>query len=69
VRWEDPDTDAFGGLNEAQRLQYADSLTDHRTGYFELVFQLFCQHDMARGKAAADDSGSQMLNGTMVEAG
>ncbi|BCW36637.1 hypothetical protein StoSoilA2_26930 [Arthrobacter sp. StoSoilA2] len=66
---EDADSDTLDGFHQAQRLQDADGLPDHRARNVELVFQMFGQHDVASGKGAAHNPGSQMLYGAVVEAG
>ncbi|BCW45908.1 hypothetical protein StoSoilB5_30920 [Arthrobacter sp. StoSoilB5] len=66
---EDTDSYTLDRLHQAQRLQHADGLPDHRARNVELIFQMFGQHDVAGGKGAAHDPGSQMLYGAVVEAG
>ena len=64
-----PDAHALGGFDQAERLQDAHGLADHRTGDLEFVFEVLGQHDVAGRELARDDAGAEVLNRAVVEAG
>lgn len=69
VRGEDPDANALDGFHQSQGLQHPDGLAHYRPRHLELVLKVLGQHDVAGGELAADDPGSQVLDGAVVEAG
>jgi hypothetical protein len=66
---KNPDAYSLDCFDQAEGLQDADGFADHRAGYFEFILQLLGQDNMACGKTSSDDAGTQMFDGTMVEAG